>query len=82
MNKTTKLKIKAKNELYKKYIWIGRFESDFVYLEDSIIKFNELISSTKALCFENLPEKLCNPLLLEKTYWSVFKTFYNDKKSP
>ena len=82
MNKTTKPKIKAKNALYKKYIRIGRFESDFVYLEDLIIKLNELISSTKALCFENLPKTLCNPLLLEKTYWSVFKTFYNDKKSP
>ena len=82
MNKTIKPKNKAKNSLYKKYISNGRFESDFVYLEDLIIKLNELISSTKALCFENLPKKLCNPLLLEKTYWSVFKTFYNDKIPP
>ena len=47
MNETIKWKIKAKNELYKKYIQNGRLESDFVYLQNSIIEMNELISSTK-----------------------------------
>ena len=47
MNETLKWKIKAKNELYKKYIQNGRLESDFVYLQNSIIEMNELISSTK-----------------------------------
>ena len=46
MNETIKWKIKAKNELYKKYIQNGRLESDFVYLQNSIIEMNELISST------------------------------------
>ena len=80
MNKTIKLKIKAKNALCKKYIQNGRFESDFVYLQNSIIELNELISSTKALYYENLAKKLNNPLLQAKTYWSNLKTFYNDKK--
>ena len=82
MNETIKSKIKAKNALYKKYIQNGRFESDFVYLENLIIELNELISSTKALYYENLAKKLNNPLLQAKTYWSILKTFYNDKKSP
>ena len=43
---------------------------------------NELISSTKTLYYENLAQKLNNPLLQAKTYWSIFKTFYNDKKIP
>ena len=47
MNETIKWKIKAKNELCKKYIQNGRLESDFVYLQNSIIEMNELISSTK-----------------------------------
>ena len=43
---------------------------------------DELISSTKTLYYENLAQKLNNPLLQAKTYWSIFKTFYNDKKIP
>ena len=82
MNETIKSIAKAKNALYKKYIQNGRFESDFVYLENSTIELNELISSTKALYYENLAKKLSNPLLQTKTYWSILKTFYNDKKNP
>ena len=37
MNETVKSKIKAKNAFYKKYIQNGRFESDFVYLQNLII---------------------------------------------
>ena len=62
MNETIKLKIKAKNVFYKKYIQNGRFESDFVCLENLIIEHNELVSSTKALYYENLAKKLDNPL--------------------
>ena len=53
MNETIKLKIKAKSAFYKKYIQNVKFKSDFVYLKDLIIELNELISSTKALYYEN-----------------------------
>ena len=55
-----------------------RFESDFGFLKALINELNELISST--LYYENLAKKLNNPLLQAKTYWSILKTFYNDKK--
>ena len=74
-----KSKIKTKNALYFQN---GRFENDFVYLQNLIIELNELISSTKALYYENLAKKLNNPLLQAKTYWSILKAFYNDKKIP
>ena len=48
MNETIKSKMKAKNILYKKYIQNGRFESDFIFLENLITELNELISSAKA----------------------------------
>ena len=57
MNETIRSKIKAKNALYKKYVQNGRFKSDFVYLENLIIELNELISSTKALHYENFARK-------------------------
>ena len=82
MNETVKLKIKEKDTMYNKYIKNGRFESDFVLLETSIIELNELIDTTKTLYYENLGKKLNNPLLQAKTYWSILKTFYNGKKIP
>ena len=82
MNETIKSKMKAKNILYKKYIQNGRFESDFIILESLITELNELISSTKASYYENLAKNVNNPLLQTKTYWSILKTFYNDKRIP
>ena len=60
----------------------GRFESDLVLLETLITERNELISTTKALYYENTGRKLNNPLLQAKTYWSILKTFCNSKKIP
>ena len=57
MNKIIKSKIKGKNALCKKYVQNGRFESDFVFLENLIIELNELTSSTKYLYYENLVKK-------------------------
>ena len=54
MNETIKPKIKANNVLYKIYIQNGRFESDFVCLENFIIELNELISSTKAFIMKTM----------------------------
>ena len=80
MNETIKSKIKIKNKIFKEYIQNGRFTSDFVFLKSLITELNELIYSTKTLYYENLAKKLNNPLYQAKTYWSILKTFYNDKK--
>ena len=82
MNDTVKSKIIAKNLLFKQCISNGRFESDFMFLETIANELNELISSTKALYYDNLAKKLNNPLLQAKTYWPILKKFYNDKKIP
>ena len=81
MNETIKLKIKAKDNMYKKYIQNERFESDFVLLDTVITELNKLVSNTKALSYENIGKKLNDPLLKAKTYWSIRKTFYNSKKN-
>ena len=80
MNENIKTKIKEKNTLYQKYIENGRFESDFILLEKLITELNDLIFSTKTLYYENLAKKVNNLLLQTKVYWSILKTFYNDKK--
>ena len=68
MNETIKLKIKAKSNMYNKYIQNGRFENDFLLLETLMTELNELINTTKALYYQNLSKKSNNPLLQAKTY--------------
>ena len=82
MNETIENKMKVKNNLFKQYLQNGRFESDFILIERLGNELSDLISQTKALYYENLARKLNNPLLQAKTYWSILKTFYNDKKVP
>ena len=82
MNENIKTKIKEKGTFYQKYIENGRLESDFILLEKLITELNDLIFSTKTLYYENLAKKLNNPLLQTKTYWSILKTFHNDKIIP
>ena len=82
MNDIIKSKIKTKNLFFKQHIQNGTFEGDYVFLEALITDINELISSTKNLYYENLAKKLNNPLLQAKTYWSILKTFYKEKKIP
>ena len=80
MNEIIKSKMKTRNKLFKQYILNGRFESDFILIESLVNELSDLISQTKTLYYENLAKKLNNPLLQAKTYWSILKTFYNDKK--
>ena len=53
-----------------------------MFIESSIAELNYLISYTKDLYYENLTKKLNNPFLQAKTYWSILKLFYNDRKVP
>ena len=82
MNETIKLKIKTRDKLYKQYVENGRFESEFMIIETFITEINDLITSTKDLNYNNLAKRLNNPLLQTKPYWSILKTFYNDKNIP
>ena len=58
----------------------GRKKSDLIVFENLIAELNELISSTKALYYENLKKKLNKPLPQVKMYWSILKTFTIIKK--
>ena len=74
--------MKAKSKLYKQYIKNRKLESDFVFIESSVNEINDLVSNAKNLYYDNLAKKLNSQLLLKaKTYWSILKTFYNDKNS-
>ena len=82
MNEKIKEKINSKNHIYKNYVKQGRKETDFVHLERSIKELNNLIVSSKESYYRRLGMRLNDPKLQVKTYWSIMKTFYNEKKIP
>ena len=53
-----------------------------MHFETLITELKKLINTTKTLYYENLSKKLNNPLLQAKTYWSILKTFYDEKNIP
>ena len=86
MNEIIKSKIKRKNLLFKQYIQNGRFETDFVFLENLITEINELISSTKNLYYET---SLIPPLLVDNKFVTdiqikanIFNNFFAEQCTP
>ena len=43
---------------------------------------SQVVSNRKEEYYRNIALKLNNPKTSAKTYWSILKTFYNDKKIP
>ena len=82
MNEKIKSKVKSKNQPYKVHIKNGRNEVSFLNLKNSIAELNELFSNTKTFYYENLGKKLNDPTIQTKSYWTILKSFYNNKKIP
>ena len=49
-----------------------------MFIESLINEINDLISNAKKLYYDNLTK---NPLLQARSYWTILKTFYNEKKN-
>ena len=82
MNEKIKSKVKSKNQLYKVYIKNGRNGVDFLNLKNSIAELNELVSTTRTSYYKNLGKKLNDPNIQTKSYWTILKSFHNNKKIP
>ena len=67
---------------FGKFAFIWYTPKYIVFIEALITEINDLIPSKEDLYYKILAKRLNNPLLQAKTYWSVLKTFYNDKKIP
>ena len=71
-----------KNLISEKNLAYCRFNRD-VFL--SWISTNQLyvsIKNSKQTYYSKLSSKLANPATSSKTYWSILKTFLNEKKIP
>ena len=55
---------------------------DYITLQNVIAEVSELVCKSKDDYHNQLARKLTNPETSPKTYWSILKTFYNERKVP
>ena len=82
MTKVLKKVLRRKNRLFKKYVSGGRLAQDEAVLRQATDEVSKLIDGTKKAYFKKLGEKLNDPQIGQKTYWSVLKRFLNKTKIP
>ena len=71
-----------KNHACKSYICNDKslkFSNQFQFLHT---KLNSLLEECKNRYYTCLPHKLLDPKTRQKSYWSILKTFLNNKKIP
>ena len=82
INKDIKQLILDINYAYKSYICNDKslkFFNQFHFLQT---KLNSLIEESKNQYYSCLSHKLLDPKTSQKSYWSILKTFVNNKKIP
>ena len=81
MTQYLKSQINWHNNVYQEYHKkINHSADDFIFLENVISKVSDLIFNRKNVYYNQLAQNLNDPKTSSKTYWSILKTFYNDKK--
>ena len=80
MNELIKSKIQWKNGIYKNYQNSAKSLADLETLQNAISEVSELIYEKKNDYYHQLARKLIDRTTSCKTYWSILKTFYNNKK--
>ena len=82
MTSNIKDKINYRYNIYREYLKKGKQQIDYMKLPNQINELSELISTRKDDYNLHLANKLIDPTTSFKTYWSILKTFYNDRKIP
>ena len=72
-----KLKLKISSTKYTSKI----VKVDFLNLKNSIAELNKFVSANNTSYYENLSKKLNNLIIQTKSYWSILKSFYNNKEN-
>mgnify|MGYP001793298187 CR=1 FL=1 len=77
-----KLQISKKNRLYQKFIKNGKKIEDLNVVQEASNALKILIDNSKDNYYNRLSKKLSDPQTSSKAYWSILKSFFNDKKRP
>ena len=81
MNELIKSKIQWKNGIYKNYQNSSKMFADLETLQNTISEVSKLTYEKKNDYYHQLARKLIDPTTSCRTYWSILKTFYNNKKN-
>ena len=79
MPEKLKLKIKWKH-IYRDYLKNAKTKADYMYVNDAITKFSQLILESKDEYYNKLAIKLSNLRTSSNTCCSTLKKFYNGRK--
>ena len=82
INKNIKKLINDKNHAYKSYRQNENNSPTFQNFQFLQFKLNSLIEESKHKYHARLSKKLSDPATSPKSYWSILKTFLNNKKIP
>ena len=82
INKDIKGLSHEKNQAYKSYCQNKNNTFSLYQFELLQSKLNSLIEKSKLNYYACLSEKLSDPMTSPKSYWSILKTFLNNKKTP
>ena len=82
INKDIKQLILDKNHAYKSYIRNDKSLQLFNQFQLLQTRLSSLIEESKNQYYTRLSHKLLDPKTSQKSYWSILKTFLNNKKIP
>ena len=77
-----KTSLRKKSRLYKKFTKNGCKEADLIELKSHSSYCSDLISSSKKEYFNKLSNKLSNPYIGPKSYWSILNGILGKVKIP
>ena len=82
INDEVKNLIKLQKVILNNYIKNGRKSEDYDLLTNTSQQLSDIINNRKASHYSHLTKKLNDPKTSNKAFWSILKTFVNDKKIP
>ena len=74
--------INEKNIIYKNYLKNNKTNHSFATFQSFQSQLSLLIVNLKNKYYSKVAKKLLDPSTSPKTYWSILKTFLNNKKIP
>ena len=82
INSQVKHLINEKNAMYKNYLKNNKSNQSFETFQSFQSQLSSLIASLKNKYYSKVVKRLLDPSTSPKTYWSILKTFLNNKKIP
>ena len=82
INSQVKHLINEKNAIYKNYLKNNKSNQSFATLQSFQSQLSLLIANLKNKYYSKVAKNLLDPSTSPKTYWSILKTFLNNKKIP